>query len=146
MPVGDVGPTCWRVLLEDCLPALHVATRIPIVQAVRYLGFCLERGCMYFDWQMARKLAEVAGQLTMFHYGSLHNLRYCMILEGMMNYPLAAGEASGELRRAWNSALTRMGISSLHLDGVHSRTKELLGLPANVPSMDQLNLMSKINK
>eukprot|EP00971_Amphidinium_carterae_P161582 3203556-Amphidinium_carterae.1 len=135
-----------RVLLEDSLPALHEATHIPIVMAVRYLGFRLWRDCMYFDWQMVHKLTDAAGQLTMFNYGSLHNLIFCMILEGMMNYPLAAGEASGELRRAWHLALTRMGITSLRLDGVHSRTKDLMGLPANVPNIDHLNIMAKLNK
>eukprot|EP00971_Amphidinium_carterae_P322307 6405951-Amphidinium_carterae.2 len=64
--------------------------------------------------------------------------------EGMMNYPLAAREASGELRRAWHLALIRIGISSLRLDGIQSRTKDLLGLPTNVPTMDQLNIVAKL--
>eukprot|EP00971_Amphidinium_carterae_P332533 6466751-Amphidinium_carterae.1 len=113
LPVGRLSHVCWKVLLEDSLPPLHEATLIPVVQAVRYLGFRLARGCMHFDWQMVGKLVASASQLTTFQYGSLHNLRYLQILEGMLNYPLAAGEASEELRGAWRIALTRMGISSL---------------------------------
>eukprot|EP00971_Amphidinium_carterae_P274791 5452936-Amphidinium_carterae.1 len=123
LPIGVTEPTCWKVLLEDALPAMHEAAMIPIVQAVRYLGFRIGRGNLHFDWQMLDKLVASAEQLTAFQYGSLHNLRYCKILEGMMAYPLAVGEASTELTKAWRNALSRMGITSLKLEGLLSCAK-----------------------
>eukprot|EP00971_Amphidinium_carterae_P270079 5358139-Amphidinium_carterae.1 len=61
MPVGTVEPACWKVLLEDSLPALHEVAMLPVVKACRYLGFRLERGSMHFDWHSLQYLSISRG-------------------------------------------------------------------------------------
>eukprot|EP00971_Amphidinium_carterae_P167818 3324927-Amphidinium_carterae.1 len=72
---------------------------------------------------MLQKVAVCAIQLISFNCGSLHNLRCCKILEGMMAYPPAADEASDELHRAWRNALSRMGFALLRIDVVVGRAR-----------------------
>jgi len=83
--------------------------------------------------------------LASFQYGSLHNLVYGkVILEGMIRYPLLVGDMSPELRAAWTEAQKHLGITSLGLRDVALRGKELIGLPVNLCTTDELNLCSKV--